>query len=172
MESEQTADAGLGGTDAPAAGSAGAYTLDIDKDGTTAKVTVTGDSTATAPIEDGDFVLAMDFMDGRTMHTRTHKADEDGNVVTEVVIVAEDRDEPTPVEFAKFKDSTGGTPQALNVNTDTTNDSPAVTNEALDLPPNLSSPKVSGLGLRSTRDRAANSKGVSPWRLVCGLLAL
>ena len=48
-EGEQTTDAGLGGTDAPAAGNAGAYTLAIDEDGTTAKVTVAGDSAATPP---------------------------------------------------------------------------------------------------------------------------
>ena len=43
---------------------------------------------------------AMDFGHGRTMHTRTMDADEDGNVVTEVAIVSTDIDAPTPTAFA------------------------------------------------------------------------
>jgi hypothetical protein len=122
-EGLQTTDAGLGGTDAPAAGATGAYTLDIDDDGTTVTVTVEG----ATDDEDVDFMVAEDLMDGRTMQTRTHKADAAGNVMTEVVIVAEDRDEPKPVAFAKFQTADGSTPQTLNVSID----APTTTFEAL-----------------------------------------
>ena len=126
-------DDGLGGSGVTATDNdEGAYNLDIDGDGTTVTVTVEGATDAA----DEDFMLAMDFMDGRTMHTREHDADDDGNVVEEVVIVAEDRDPPEAVEFAKFEvvaaDGTTTTPQELDQNIDTTNDMPdAVTYEAL-----------------------------------------
>ena len=73
--------AGLGGTGAPATTdqrAVGEYELDI-KHGETS-ITVEG-ATEDADVE---FKLAMDFGDGRTMHTRTMEADDDGNVVEEV----------------------------------------------------------------------------------------
>ena len=120
-------DNGLGGDDAPDTtdGSEGEYTLAI-KHGETS-ITVEGATDA----DDEKFMQAMDFMDGRTMHTRTMDADDDGNVMTEVVIVSTDIEAPKAVEFAKFENADGTTPQALDVSTDTTNDTPTPTNEAL-----------------------------------------
>ena len=76
----------------------------------------------------------MDLGGGRTMHTRAMKADDDGNVEEEVVIVGTDIEAPTAVAFAKFKNAAGTATQALDVTTDTTNDTPDVTNEALNVP--------------------------------------
>ncbi len=114
-EAAQTTDAGLGGTDAPTTttGAEGEYTLAIDSDGTTVSITVEGATDAADVMFE-----AEDMMDGRTMHTRTHDAAEDGSVMTEVALVYNDRDGPTPVAFAKFEvvaaDGTTTTPQSLN----------------------------------------------------------
>ena len=127
------ADAGLGGsvdgvapTDSQVAGE---YNLAVEHGKTT--ITVEG---ATAEMNE-EFVLAMDFGDGRTMHTRTHEADTTGNVMTEVAIVATTIEAPMDVPFAMFAvvDAAGTrtTPQALDTSTDTTNDTPTATNEAL-----------------------------------------
>ncbi len=92
------ADAGLGGSAVTATGNAaGAYNLDIERDheGTTVTVTVEGATDA----GDEDFELAMDLRDGRSMHTRTMDADADGNMVTEVVIVATDIEAPRATAF-------------------------------------------------------------------------
>ena len=70
------------------------------------------------------FMQAMDFGDGRTMHTRTMDADADGNVVTEVVIVSTDIEAPKATAFAMVMG------QELDVSTDTTNDQPDPTSEA------------------------------------------
>ena len=65
---------------------------------TTVTLTVQGED------EDDDvkFTQAMDFGDGRTMHTRTMDADADadGDVVTEVVIVSTDIEAPKATAFA------------------------------------------------------------------------
>ena len=118
------ADAGLGGSSAPAttdSQNAGEYNLAIDPDGTMVSITVEG---ATAD-DNVMFELAADMMDGRTMHTRTHEADTDGNVMTEVAIVYNDRDMPTPVAFAMWEAMDGMTPQELNArDLDTTADGP------------------------------------------------
>ena len=45
------------------------------------------------------FALAMDLGNGRTMHTREMEATDDGDVVTEVVIVATDIEAPTDIPF-------------------------------------------------------------------------
>ena len=58
----------------------------------------------------------MDFGDGRTMHTRTMDVNEDGEVITEVVIVSTDIEAPTATAFAMVMG------QTLDVSTDTTND--------------------------------------------------
>ena len=65
------------------------------------------------------------------MHTRAMEADDDSNVVEEVVIVSTDIAAPKAVAFAKFEDAAGTTPQVLDVNTNMMNDTPAVTFEAL-----------------------------------------
>ena len=50
--------------------------------------------TAITDDDDVEFMQVMDFGDGRTMHTRTMDADEDGVVITEVVIVSTDIEAP------------------------------------------------------------------------------
>ncbi len=129
-EGTQTTDAGLGGSDAPAptAGQvAGEYNLDIKHDGgQVVTITIEG-----ATEDDNEVIMANDM----GMHVRTHDADDDGNVMEEVVVVRTDIEAPKAVEFAKFEvmaaDGTVTTPQELNVSTDTTNDTPTATNEAL-----------------------------------------
>ena len=50
--------------------------------------------------DDPMFEQAMDFGDGRTMHVRKMDADDDGNVVEEVVIVSTDIEPPEATLFA------------------------------------------------------------------------
>ena len=66
-------------------------------------MTITVDGAAT---DDPKFAQAMDFDDGRTMHTRKMEADADGNVVEEVVIVSTDIKAPKATAFAKVADQT------------------------------------------------------------------
>ena len=130
-EAAQTTDAGLGGSGVTATGNnEGAYNLAIKRDRMATTVTVTVEGATDD--DDEDFMLAADMMDGRTMHTRTMEADADGNVMTEVVIVATDIEAPDAVPFAMWESGLdGATPQALDTSTDTTNDTPTATNEAL-----------------------------------------
>ena len=96
-ENDQTTDAGLGGTGTPAtSGSqiAGEYNLAIEYGSTS--ITVEG-ATAAA---DEKYMLAADLGGGTTMHTRTHEADSDGDVVTEVAIVSTDIEAPKATAFA------------------------------------------------------------------------
>ena len=102
VEADQDADAGLGGSTAAALEDdvvEGTYPLSIERDrmATTVTVTVKGATAA----DDVEFMQAMDFGDGRTMHTRTMDADDDGNVMTEVVIVATDIEAPVATAFEK-----------------------------------------------------------------------
>ena len=88
-------DEGLGGTGAPTDQQVeGEYNLAIKY----------GETSITVEATDADdnvkFMQAMDFGDGRTMHTRTMDADEDGNVVQEIAIVYTDIDAPTATPFA------------------------------------------------------------------------
>ena len=95
------ADAGLGGTDAPPTTdeqNEGEYNLAI-KHGETS-ITVEGASED----DDVEFMQAADLGNGRTMHTRAMDADEDGNVVTEVVIVRTDIEAPKATAFAMVHD--------------------------------------------------------------------
>ena len=123
-EGAQTTDAGLGGsivvTNSLTGNAEGAYNLDIERDRMASTVTVTVEGATDA--DDEDFVVAMDFMDGRTMHTRTHDADDDGNVVEEVVIIGTDIEAPRAVAFDKFQvvaaDGSVTTPQMLNARGD------------------------------------------------------
>ena len=78
---------GLGGT-------GGTVTSEIKYD--SVKIT----DSANAADDDPMFEQAMDFGDGRTMHVRKMDADEDGNVVEEVVIVSTDIEPPKATPFA------------------------------------------------------------------------
>ena len=116
VEAGQETDAadGLGGSDAPITedGAVGEYTLSI-KHGETS-ITVEGATDAA----DVKFMQAMDFRDGRTMHTRTMDADADGNVMTEVAIVSTDIKAPRAVAFAKWEDDAGEAPHTITVRQD------------------------------------------------------
>ena len=68
--------------------------------------------TANAADDDPMFEQAMDFGDGRTMHVRKMDADDDGNVVEEVVIVSTDIEAPEATLFAMVAD------QKLNLDED------------------------------------------------------
>ena len=90
-------DAGLGGSEAPDPGVDGAYILSIerDRDGTTT-VEI---SLANAMDDAAEFMPGDDLDGGRTMLVRTMPANEDGEVVQEVVIVKTDIDPPTATLF-------------------------------------------------------------------------
>ena len=125
-------DAGIGGTGATIGTAEGNYQLSIKRDrmATTVKVIVNG----ATDDDDEEFNLAMDLGGGRTMrtmHTRAMDADSDGNVMTEVVIVATDIEAPKATAFGMVAG------QELDVSTDTTNDSPDTTDEALAVVQNL-----------------------------------
>ena len=108
---------GLGGS-AESAEEVYMLTIERDRTGTTVEIA----DPANVGEDDPKFALAMDLGGGRTMHTRKMEADEDGNVVEEVVIVSTDIAGPKAVAFAKFEDDEGMPTQALDVSTDTTND--------------------------------------------------
>ena len=97
-EAGQETDAGLGGD--------GTYTMTITRPRSGTKVKIADD--ANEEEDDPKFELYMDLGEGRTMHTRTMEADDDGNVVEEVVIVSTDIAAPVATAFAKVAD------QALN----------------------------------------------------------
>ena len=122
-EAAQTTVEGLGGSDD------NTLTMAISRDrmGTTVCFTDTDMAGEDGP----KFTLYKDLGHGRTMHTREMEADEDGNVVEEVVIVSTDIQAPKAVAFASLESADGMTPQALNESTDTTNDTPDETFEAL-----------------------------------------
>ena len=93
-EAAQMTDDGPGGADADPD-----HMIDIKRDraGTTVTVTVGGAAT-----DDPEFVDQMAGLDrGRTMLVRAMEADEDGNVVEEVVIVSTDIEAPKATAFAK-----------------------------------------------------------------------
>ena len=119
---ENTADtpnnAGLGGTGAPTTtdGSEGEYTLAISRDRMATKVSITVEGATND--DDEMFMQAMDLGGGRTMHTRAMDADDDGNVVDEVVIVSTDIEAPTAVAFAKFEEMDGTMSQTLDARAD------------------------------------------------------
>ena len=98
VEAGQETDAGLGGTDAPAttdSQNAGEYNLAI-KHGETS-ITVEG-ATEDDDVKFVDQEAGLDA--GRTMLVREMKADDDGNVVTEVAIVGTDIKAPKATAFA------------------------------------------------------------------------
>ena len=102
-EAEQPADGGLGGT--------GVDTVTHEIKYDSVKIT---DSNMDGD-DDRKFTQMMDFGDGRTMHVREMKADDDGNVVEEVVIVSTDIEAPKATPFAMVEgqelnaDEDGGT---------------------------------------------------------------
>ena len=111
-EADQTDDAGLGGDDASAltVDADGSYGISIERDSMATKVVITtygdvvndnNDETTTDMEDDVSFTQAMDFGDGRTMHTLKMDADDDGNVVEEVAIVATDIEAPEATAFGK-----------------------------------------------------------------------
>ena len=111
-------DAGLGGSDnlgddAQTGTTDDPYSLEIKRDRT--KTTVTIADTGLAGDDDPKFMQAMDLGGGTTMHVRTMKADDDGNVESEVVVVTTDIEAPKGRPFAMFQNAAGETPQALNV---------------------------------------------------------
>ena len=87
-------------------------TIERPRSGTVVKIA----DTANAMEDDQKFELYMDLGEGRTMHTRAMEADDDGNVVEEVVIVRTDIAAPKAVAFAKFVDAMGMTIQVLDAN--------------------------------------------------------
>ena len=102
-ESAQMTDAGLGGTlTGDATESTYSMTINRDRDGTTIKIT---DSTM-AGDDDPKFAQAEDLGGGTTMHSRMMEADDDGDVVEEVVIVTTDIDAPKATAFAKVMGQT------------------------------------------------------------------
>ena len=115
-EGAQTTAAGLGGSarvnaDGTDGNADDPYTLAVsrDADSTTVEITVPG-----AAMTDPEFMQAMDLGDGVTMHTRTMMADDDGDVMSEVVMVRTTIEAPDPTPFNDA--------HALDLSTDTTND--------------------------------------------------
>ena len=94
-------DAGLGGI--ADTGDGNVWTLGISRDSMATKIEI-GDPANPAGADpenpaNPQFALAMDLGNGRTMHTREMEATDDGDVVTEVVIVATDIEAPTDIPF-------------------------------------------------------------------------
>ena len=148
-EGGQTANAGLGGNaglgaDGVPGGGDDTYSLSISRDrmGTMVKIA----DSALAGEDDPKFMQAMDLGGGTTMHARAMAADDMGNMVEEVVIVSTDIEAPMAVAFAKFEEDVAGTmSQALDLSTDTTNDAPTATNEALNVTNAVASPNQARL---------------------------
>ena len=98
-------DAGLGGSASDGtAVDTYSMTIERDSDGTTVKIT----DSANAGDDDPKFAQTMDLGGGTTMHSRAMEADDDGNVVEEVVMVSTDIEAPKATAFAMV------TGQALN----------------------------------------------------------
>ena len=108
------ADAGLGGTNTADGTAVTTYTMTIERprSGTEIKIV----DSALNGDDDPKFMQAMDLGGGTTMHTRMMEADDDGNVMTEVVVVTTDIEAPKATKFAEVMG------QTLNVDLDTTTD--------------------------------------------------
>ena len=77
------------------------YSMTISRDNTGTKVEITDTALpADATPPNPQFMQAMDLGGGTTMHTRAMAADDDGNVVEEVVIVSTDIEAPKATAFA------------------------------------------------------------------------
>ena len=97
-EFRQADDAGLGGT-LPEGATASTYGLTISRDRMATKVMIA--DSAMMRESDPKFMQAMDLGGGRSMHVRTMKANDDGEVMEEVVVVATDIEAPEATAFAK-----------------------------------------------------------------------
>ena len=104
------------GDDASRGGGATPYGLSIERPRSGTEIKITDD--ALAGQNDPKFTQAMDLGSGRTMHVRTMEADadNDNDVVEEVVIVRTDIEAPKATAFAKVPG------QALNFDLDNTMD--------------------------------------------------
>ncbi len=98
-EAGQTTDAGPGGSFLADGSTARtdfhSIAISRDRDGTEVSITVPG-----AAMDDPKFMQAEDLGGGSTMHIRTMDADDDGNVVQEVMIVSTDIEAPEATAFA------------------------------------------------------------------------
>ena len=110
-------DAGLGGSGVDTV----MMTISRPSSGTEVKIA----DSAMAGEDDPKFTLKADLGGGITRHDRTQDADDDGDVVNEIVMVSTDIDAPKATAFAKVAG------QGLDVTTNTDNDDPADTFEAL-----------------------------------------
>ena len=159
-EAVQPMDAGLGGSVAPITteGSEGEYTQVIKRDRMATTVTITVEGAT----KDDDEMFALNDMG---MHVRTHEADADGNVMTEVARVVTDIEAPRAVAFAKWLAGPGDdtAPQMLNRDSSTgaAAVSPAV-NNALEIPVDAVDADLTGdpnpnlMFARSTMDGVLN----------------
>ena len=96
-EAAQTTDAGLGGTLADGVTeSTYSMTIERDSDGTTIKI----EDSDLVGEDEPKFTQAEDFGGGTTMHVRTMEANDDSEVVEEVVIVTTDIKAPKATAFA------------------------------------------------------------------------
>ena len=135
MEAGQTPDAGLGGNDGRGpdgqpGGTDDTYSLTIERPRAGTEITIADSmNPADADPATPQFAQAMDLGESngfaRTMHRRVNSEDDDGGSVEEVVIVATDIDPPTATDF--------GDVYSLDVSTDTENDDPDDTFEALEI---------------------------------------
>ena len=122
-EQAQTVMVGIGG-DAAIEGPDGDVTATDDNVDNPNSYIITRDSDDPATVEvtdtrmddddDPKYEDQMAGLDGRTMLVREMKADDDGNVVKEVVMVGTNIEAPEAVKFAEFESADGMTPQALN----------------------------------------------------------
>ena len=108
---ELHADAGLGGTNTTDGTAVTTYTLAISRDRDGTKIEVTD----SAQMGDDDPKFAMND-DG--MLVRTQEANDDGEVMTEVVLVRTDIEAPKGVAFAMWEAMDGTTPHTLTVRQD------------------------------------------------------
>ena len=104
IEAEAADDAGLGGEANETAEAERDYHLDIKRPRSGTEIKITDDGLAGD--DDPKFAEVMDLGGGRTMHVRTMEADadNDNDVVQEIVIVATDIDAPKARVFTKVYD--------------------------------------------------------------------
>ena len=165
-EAAQTTDAGLGGTArTDADGSTTEVTDDVygleisrDRDGTEIKIT----DPSLAGMDDPKFTQAMDLGGGTTMHVRTMDADDDGDVMEEVVVVTTDIEAPKATMFTRVAN------QKLNENPATTSGMDyrslrVITTNALDTSgvgdDGTGSPIINALTFMNIRGPAAAASG-------------
>lgn len=114
-EFDQADDAGLGGDDGEAPTSdqvEGEYNLNVKY----GEVSIVKEAAAEANNE--KFTQKMDLGGGTTMHVLAMDADDDGNVVEEVVIVSTDIEAPKATAFAMVRNAAGDLTQSLTVRKD------------------------------------------------------